>query len=170
MERMFDFMDKSKDISYNMCWDPYKCDDDPRRKKPNASSLVSTSKNGGGEVTHVEVNDDPTMHHIASEVERARADQDIKKEEDVFVSIAWTNNDARRIFKLNPEVVTCDITSHSNKNKYHLLTFSVKTSHDKQVIFLWVWIPNQRRYSFRWVFQHAILSLFDRIHLSRIKD
>jgi len=133
MERMFDFMDKSNDISYNMCWDPYKCDDDPRKKKlplpqVGASSLVSTSKNEGGEVTHEEVNDDPTMHHIASEVEKARADQDIKKEEDVFVSIAWTNNNARRIFKLNPEVVTCDITSHSNKNKY-LLTHSLSKHH-----------------------------------------
>ena len=58
-----------------------------------------------------------------------------------------------------PEVVWCDITSHSNNKKYHLLTFSVKSSTNKQVVFLRVWIPNQRRFSFRWVFQHAVESL-----------
>ena len=41
MERMFDYMDESKDISYNMCWDPYKCDDDPRKKKlPQVGAFV----------------------------------------------------------------------------------------------------------------------------------
>jgi len=28
-----------------------------------------------------------------------------------------------------------------------------------QAVFLWIWIPNQQRYSFRWVFQHAIPNL-----------
>ena len=35
-----------------------------------ASSLVSTTKVGGGEVTHADVGDDPTMHCIAGEVEK----------------------------------------------------------------------------------------------------
>ena len=80
-----------------------------------ASSLVSTTKVGGGEVTHADVGDDPTMHYIAGEVEKARADQNIEDDNNVFVSIAWTTISARRYFKLNPECVTCDITSHTKR-------------------------------------------------------
>lgn len=179
IERMFDFMKESDDVSYNICWDPSKSADEST-KKPAADTkcttlperseptLVSTTKTNG-EVTHVDVAEDPTMHHIATEVDNARTNQNINEDESVFVSIAWTLNGARRLFKLNPEVVTCDITSHTNKNGYHLLTFSVKTSHDRQVVFLWVWMPNQRRYSFRWVFQHAVTNLIAKIHLLRVK-
>ena len=28
-----------------------------------------------------------------------------------------------------------------------------------KLFFLWIWIPNQQRFSFRWVFQHAIPNL-----------
>jgi len=175
VDRMFDWMEKSKDVEYNVCWDPSKSDDKGRRlatKPPSsqASSLVSTTKVGGGEVTHADVGDDPTMHYIAGEVEKARADQNIEDDNNVFVSIAWTTVGARRYFKLNPECVTCDITSHTNKNGYHLMTFSVKAAPlDRQVVFLWVWLPNQRRYSFRWVFQHAIKNLIPKHHLERVK-
>jgi hypothetical protein len=61
-----------------------------------------------------------------------------------------------------------DITSHSNNKGYHLLTFSCRTSIDKQVVFLWIWISNQQRSSFRWVFQHAIPTLIPEYHRSRV--
>jgi hypothetical protein len=37
--------------------------------------------------------------------------------------------------------------------------FSCRTSIGKQVVFLWVLIPNQQRFTFRWVFQEAIPTL-----------
>ena len=79
--------------------------------------------------------------------------------ETLFIAIAWTILPALRFFKLCPEVVWCDVTSHTNNKGFHLLSFSCRTSIDKQVIFLWIWIPNQQRFSFRWVFQHAIPNL-----------
>ena len=40
-----------------------------------------------------------------------------------------------------------------------LLTFSCKTSLDRQVVFMWMWIPNKQRLSFCWVFQFAVSKL-----------
>jgi len=58
-----------------------------------------------------------------------------------------------------PETVFVDVTSHSNNKKYSLLTFSCKSAVNKHVVFLKAWIPNQKRFSFRWVFKYAIESL-----------
>lgn len=64
-----------------------------------------------------------------------------------------------RFFKMYPETVFVDVTSHSNNKKYHLLTFSIKTATNRQVVFLRGWLPNQKRFSFRWVFQYGIRAL-----------
>ena len=106
---------------------------------------------------------------MVQKVAYARKNQKIKTEDDVFVAVAWTYGGTLRMFKLCPHVVTLDITAHTNKNKYHLLTFSIKTSIDKQVVFFRLWLPNQRRLSFRWVFQHAVPKLIPSCHLLRVK-
>ncbi len=62
-------------------------------------------------------------------------------------------------FDVVPEVVFLDITSHSNNNGYHLLTFSSRSPNGKQVVWMWIFIPNQQRFSFCWVFQEAIPAL-----------
>ena len=75
------------------------------------------------------------------------------------MSIAWIVLPALRFFLLCPGVIWCDVTSHSNNKGFHLLTCSCRTSLDTQVVFLYIWIPNEQRISFRWVFQHAIVNL-----------
>ena len=85
---------------------------------------------------------------ISQEVLWAREKQKVRNEDDVFVSIGWTYVGTLRLFKVFPHVITLDITAHTNKRKYHLLTFSTKTSIEKQVFFLRLWLPNQRRLSF----------------------
>ena len=79
----------------------------------------------------------------------------------LFVAIAWVMKSELRFFKLFPEVIHVDTTSHSSCEKYHLLTFSCQTSVGKQVIFLRMWIPNQKRSTFKWVFSHVLKSLID---------
>ena len=63
----------------------------------------------------------------------------------LFISIAWLVLPMFRLFKLCPEVIWCDVTSHSNNKGFNLLTFSCRTSVDMQAVFLWIWIPNQQR-------------------------
>ena len=77
----------------------------------------------------------------------------------VFLAIAWVFKPELRYFKLFPEVFHVDGTSHLTQKKYDLITFSVKTSLGRQVVFLRVWLPDQKRCSFRWVFKHVLLTL-----------
>ncbi len=60
---------------------------------------------------------------------------------------------------LFPEVVWCDVMFHSNNKGFCLLTYSCCSSVDKQVAFLWIWIPNQQHFCFWWNFQHAFPTL-----------
>ena len=87
----------------------------------------------------------------------------------LFISVAWTVLPVFRLFLLCPEVIWCDVTSHSNNKGFHLLTFSCRVSINKQVVFLWIWIPNQQRFSFRWVFQHALNILIPKFHRDRVR-
>jgi hypothetical protein len=56
-------------------------------------------------------------------------------------------------------VVWVDVTSHSNNKGFHFLTFSLCLSIDKQLVWMWIFIPNQQRFSFRWVFKEALPKL-----------
>ena len=67
-----------------------------------------------------------------------------------------------RFFKLCPKVIFCDVTSHSNNKGFRLYNFSCRTSIGKQVIFLWVFVPNEQQFSFWWVFQFVIPTLIQK--------
>ena len=99
----------------------------------------------------------------------ARTNRKIQSSQSLFFSIGWLYLPSFRFFKLCPEVIWCDVTSHSNNKGFNLLTLSCRTSADKQVIFLYLWIPNEQRQSFRWVFQHAIPRLIPKWLTSRVK-
>ena len=87
----------------------------------------------------------------------------------LFIGIGWILIPAFRFFMLCPEVIWCDVTSHSNNKGFHLFSFSCRLSIGKQVVFMWVWIPNQQRFSFRWVFQHAIPNLMPKWLRDRVR-
>ncbi len=53
-------------------------------------------------------------------------------------------------------MVWVDVTSHSNNGGFHLLTFSSCLSFGKQIVWMWIFIPNQQRFSFRWVFKEVL--------------
>ncbi len=73
--------------------------------------------------------------------------------------VAWIVKPAFQLFKLCPEVVWVDVTSHSNNKGFHLLTFSSHLSIGKQIVWMWIFIPNQQGFSFRWVFKEALPKL-----------
>jgi hypothetical protein len=59
-------------------------------------------------------------------------------------------------------VVWVDVTSHSNNKGFHLLTFSSCLFIGKQIGWMWIFIPNQQRFSFRWVLKEALPKLVPR--------
>ena len=105
------------------------------------------------------LNDDGHMADLASKVAEERVERNLSVNENLFITVAWVVKPAFRLFMLCPEVIWIDVTSHSNNKGFHLLTLSSKTSIGKQVVFMWIFIPNQQSFSFRWVFQEAIPTL-----------
>ena len=120
---------------------------------------LSTTKTGDGSVVNTPVSDIPKLSHLSDIARHARITRKLDPRQYLFMAIAWTMIPCLRYFLLCPEVLWFDVTSHSNNKGFCLLTFSCRTSLDKQVVFLRIWIPNKQRTSFRWVFQHALSSL-----------
>ena len=130
---------------------------------------VCTKKSPLGIVTNDDAHTLPTLEQIEKIAKEERKERAMAPDQILFIGVAWVVIPAFRFFMLCPEVVWCDVTSHSNNKGFHLLTFSCRTSVDRQVIFMWMWIPNQQRFSFRWVFQHAIPNLIPKWLRDRVR-
>ena len=138
--------------------------------KTNAETLtISTTKDHAGSIINKSIEDDPLLAPISENAKKERVCKKMLAAQYLFISIAWLFLLAFWFFMLCPEVIWCDVTYHSNNKGFNLLTFSCRTSVDKQVIFLWFWIPNEQRISFRWVFQHAIPILIPKCLRERVK-
>jgi MULE transposase domain/SWIM zinc finger len=123
------------------------------------SFLMSHTKYDDKNSCDRDLSNDPTILGLRVEGQLSRSNYMLSDDTKVFLAIAWTFKPELRFFKLFPEVIHVDGTSHSTRKKYELITFSVKTSSGQQVVFLRVWLPDQKRYSFRWIFQHVLLGL-----------
>ena len=132
---------------------------DERLDHRDETVTISTLKEDGGEVVNYDSSMVTGLKELEELAKKERVERKMDKNDVLFIAIGWIVLPAFRYFKLCPEVIWCDVTSHSNNKGFHLLTFSCRTSVDKQVVFLWLWMPNQQRFSFRWVFQHAIPNL-----------
>lgn len=165
-DSLFTMLEKSEECRYNILWSYSKDDSDG-----TDISVVSSTKLGQAddEHVHVDLEDVPELAPVAVEAKEDRQGQGISENKTVFHAISWANEKVFRYFKLNPEAITCDVTSHTNRSGFHLLTFSTKTAIDKQVVFLRIWIPNQKRVSFRYVFQEALTKLIPEHIRDRVK-
>ncbi|KAL3756458.1 hypothetical protein ACHAWU_009852, partial [Discostella pseudostelligera] len=135
----------------------------------HSTVTISTTKNEAGELIINRPSEDDVLSQVETVAKRTRVERKISASQYLFFSIAWIHLPVFRFFKLCPEVIWCDVTSHSNKTGYKLLTFSCRTSVNKQVVFMYIWIPNEQRISFRWVFSHAISQLVPAWLRSRVK-
>ena len=121
----------------------------------NTTVTVCTHKQDDNNITFTEINNENLSQRAATE----RVERQLLPSEGLFIAVAWILKPALCFFMLCPEVVFLDVTSHSNNKGFHLLTFSSRTSIGKQIVWMWIFIPNQQRFSFRWVFQSAIPAL-----------
>ena len=95
---------------------------------------ISTTKTEDGEIIINRPSEDDVLSQVETVAKRTRAERQISASQYLFFSIAWVHLPVFRYFKLCPEVIWCDITSHSNKMGYKLLTFSCRASVNKQVV------------------------------------
>ena len=106
---------------------------------------ISTMKSFSGDVHYREINDNPDTECLLHQIAQERQERKLNNVDALFIAVAWIVKPAFRLFKLCPEVVRVDVTSHSNNKGFHLLTFSSRLSIGKQIVWLWVFIPNQQR-------------------------
>ncbi|KAL7525758.1 hypothetical protein ACHAXR_001148, partial [Thalassiosira sp. AJA248-18] len=75
-------------------------------------------------VTQQDMKSTTTLAEIEVLAKKERVARKLKKKDELFIAIAWTLMPLFRFFLLCPEVVWCDVTSHSNNKGFSLLTFS----------------------------------------------
>jgi hypothetical protein len=153
-DSLLDFFEATEEISYQSLWDvPIDA---------GATALISTlnvdQTKGFAKINHT---DDPDFIEPRESASMTRKNPRVHEDARIFIAVVWANKYDIRIFSLFPEVFHADCTSDTNNTNNHLLTFSCCTSTGKQVVFLRVWIPNQKRFAFRWVFKFVLTSLFD---------
>ena len=118
---------------------PDHCFDKANKDTETEGSVsFSVTKGSNGSLINTDISEDPEMKPIADMMEKSRDTLHVDPSQSLFFSIAWIQLPAFRFFKLCPEVIWLDITSHSNNKGYHLLTFSCRTSIDKQAVFMWI--------------------------------
>ena len=154
IDSLLEFFEATEDISYQTLWDV------PLRDGKTALiSCVNVDRDQGfAEIDH---SDDPEFSVPRESAKIARSNPLVHEDARIFLAVAFANKYDIRTFMLFPEVIHGDCTCDSNNTNNHLLTFSCRISSGKQVVFLKVWLPNQKRYSFRWVFKFVLTSLFD---------
>jgi hypothetical protein len=151
---LLEFFEATQDILYQTLWDvPI-----GRGKTALISCLNVDREKGFADINHSE---DPDFIEPRESAAICRNNPLVHKEARIFIAIAWASKYDIRTFMLFPEVLHGDCTCNSNNTNNHLLTFSCRTSSGKQAVFLKVWLPNQKRFSFCWVFKFVLSSLFD---------
>ena len=157
---MLEFLQATADISYQTLWDV------PLGGGNSAlvSCLNLDRHVGFAEIDH---SDGPDFIEPRESAKICRDNPLVHKEARIFIAVAWANKYDIRTFMVFPEVLHADCTCNSNNTNNRLLTLSCCTSTGKQVVFLRVWLPNQKRFSFRWVFKFVLTNLFDASTLRR---
>lgn len=167
--RMIDQFEREEDISYTILSN-VPLSDLKDLSKDAASELdgdgqnknvtVATTKGDDGNITCKEVSSEDEIAHADNIAKEQRQERALDVTQILFMAIGFVYLPLLRFVKLCPEVIWCDITSHSNNKGFHLMTFSCRNSGlAKQSVFMWLWLPDQKRFSFRWVFQHALKML-----------
>jgi hypothetical protein len=89
--------------------------------------------------------------------------------EDLLIALAFVNPKERRLFKLFPHVLKIDCTPGTNNEKRPLLTITGRDSLGKMFTVMRVFLPNERAWVFRWMFQEVLPLLLGITYLQRVQ-
>jgi MULE transposase domain len=79
--------------------------------------------------------------------------------QDVLLGIVWVLPTGKQLFRAYSEVMFIDGTHKTNKENRPLITMGIKDCYGKMQIILRAFVPNERAWLFRWLFQVATPSL-----------
>jgi hypothetical protein len=122
-----------------------------------ATALISTlnvyQNKGFAKINHT---DDPDFIEPRESASMTQKKPGAHEDARIFIPVVWANKFDIHIlsfFPFFPEVFHAGCTCDTNNTNYHLLTFSCRKSTGNQIVFLCVWIPNQKRVCFPLGFQ-----------------
>ena len=98
-----------------------------------------------------------------------RANRNLHNEQNLLVALTWVVPTERRLFTLFPETLFVDSVEDTNNEGRPLLTMSGCDSNGKMFTFLRAFLPNQRTWSFRWIFLHVLPTMFSKETIDRIR-
>ena len=132
-------------------------------------SLYLSYNNGKTvEISHLE--NESILSPAFSCADKYRKVYKVKPQQHLFMAVAWvTDHELIRFLKC-PEVIHVDGTSSTNREKYILITVTVKDRFGKMCTVLRTFIPNEKQWVFHWLFIKVFPILFpchllDRIYL-----
>ena len=87
----------------------------------------------------------------------------------VMLSFMWCLHFQREMFRQFPEVLYVDGTHATNKERMPLLTIGVRDREFKMNVILRAFIPNEKSWLFRWIFQCGIPTLMGTDACKKVK-
>ena len=99
----------------------------------------------------------------------SRTTRNLSKDQNLLVAIAWVIPNEGQLFHMFPETIFVDAVEDTNNEGRPLLTMSGCDSSNKMFNILRAFLPNQRAWSFRWIFNHVLPTMFSEQTLSNVK-
>jgi hypothetical protein len=93
---------------------------------------------------------------------------DLVREQELLLGLAYVYPKEKIVFKLFPRVVKIDCTTGTNNEKRPLLTITIIDQNGKSFIVFGASLPNERAWTFQWVFQDVLPNMFRREYLKQV--
>jgi MULE transposase domain/SWIM zinc finger len=133
-------------------------DADSERKSElvNYYDYQSTQQESAEELSFGTTTEQQEIHQFALEQRRALR---CHPDDLVMIGIAWVTPHERRLFRMFPEVLKTDCTASTNNENRPFFAASGMTSDHGVFVAVRAFLPNERCWTFRWLFQKVFIQL-----------
>ena len=139
-------------------------------KEDKETKLVNEVHATSGSLATADVELDGEEFKQMAEFSTSHRDEyGIGNEDDLFLAVAWVIPEEKRLFHQFTDVIHIDGTMKTNNEGRPLVTVTGRDSSGNQFAILRAFLPNERAWSFRWLFQNAMPSLLGPEFMARIR-
>jgi MULE transposase domain len=151
-------------------------------KENTINSVTDDAVNENGYVTMEHNGVNPTLltnseseldtSHINNMIEYgndSRMALRVPNDQTVLLSFLWCVPHCRRLFQAYPEVLYIDGTHGTNRERMPLLTVDIRDETFSVIPVIRAFIPNERAWMFRWLFQYGIPTLMGKDACRKVK-
>ena len=101
--------------------------------------------------------------------EESRTQQQLKDEQNLMVAYVWSNSEDLKRFKAFPEIIQIDGLEKTNNENMVLITLAGMDANRKMFPIARAYVPNQKRWVFRYIFEYAFPRLVGREVLTMVQ-